>query len=92
MSADQKVNELKAWHLLLEDDAYRLDMPEDFHQTLLRRADELVLQQVINLEEWQRLKNTADKVYEQTMQALQEHRRDRLDTVSIDLEIIRQDV
>ena len=92
MSADQKVNELKAWHLLLEDDAYRLDMPEDFHQTLLRRADELVLQQVINLEEWQRLKNTADMVYEQTMQVLQEHRRDRLDTVSIDLDINRRDV
>ncbi|EKN46814.1 MULTISPECIES: hypothetical protein [Pseudomonas] len=85
MTRNDKQMELKAWHLLLEDDTYRLDLPDDFYQTLIRRADELVLREVITLQEWQRLKDTADAVYEKTLQSLSTLQRDRLDTVSIDL-------
>lgn len=85
MARNDKQMELKAWHLLLEDDTYRLDLPDDFYQTLIRRADELVLREVITLQEWQRLKDTADAVYEKTLQSLSTLQRDRLDTVSIDL-------
>ena len=85
MTRNDKQMELKAWHLLLEDDTYRLDLPDDFYQTLIRRADELVLRGVITLQEWQRLKDTADAVYEKTLQSLSTLQRDRLDTVSIDL-------
>ncbi|WP_122454931.1 hypothetical protein [Pseudomonas viridiflava] len=85
MTRNNKQMELKAWHLLLEDDTYRLDLPDDFYQTLIRRADELVLREVITLQEWQRLKDTADAVYEKTLQSLSTLQRDRLDTVSIDL-------
>ncbi|WP_122414699.1 hypothetical protein [Pseudomonas viridiflava] len=85
MTRNDKQMELKAWHLLLEDDTYRLDLPDDFCQTLIRRADELVLREVITLQEWQRLKDTADAVYEKTLQSLSTLQRDRLDTVSIDL-------
>ncbi|KPY40058.1 MULTISPECIES: hypothetical protein [Pseudomonas syringae group] len=85
MTTSNKQMELKAWHLLLEDDTYRLDLPDDFYQTLIRRADELVLREVITLQEWQRLKDTADAVYEKTLQSLSTLQRDRLDTVSIDL-------
>ena len=85
MITSNKQIELKAWHLLLEDDTYRLDLPDDFYQTLIRRADELVLREVITLQEWQRLKDTADAVYEKTLQSLSTLQRDRLDTVSIDL-------
>ncbi|WP_122574565.1 hypothetical protein [Pseudomonas viridiflava] len=85
MTRSNKQMELKAWHLLLEDDTYRLDLPDDFYQTLIRRADELVLREVITLQEWQRLKDTADAVYEKTLQSLSTLQRDRLDTVSIDL-------
>ncbi|MBI6681228.1 MULTISPECIES: hypothetical protein [Pseudomonas syringae group] len=85
MTRNDKQMELKAWHLLLEDDTYRLDLPDDFYQTLIRRADELVLREVITLQEWQRLKDTADAVYEKTLKSLSTLQRDRLDTVSIDL-------
>ncbi|WP_122563980.1 hypothetical protein [Pseudomonas viridiflava] len=85
MTRNDKQMELKAWHLLLEDDTYRLDLPDDFYQTLIRRADELVLREVITLQEWQRLRDTADAVYEKTLQSLSTLQRDRLDTVSIDL-------
>ncbi|MCQ9390119.1 hypothetical protein NRB14_00750 [Pseudomonas viridiflava] len=85
MTRNDKQMELKAWHLLPEDDTYRLDLPDDFYQTLIRRADELVLREVITLQEWQRLKDTADAVYEKTLQSLSTLQRDRLDTVSIDL-------
>jgi len=85
MTRNDKQMELKAWHLLLEDDTYRLDLPDDFYQTLIRRADELVLREVITLQEWQRLKDTADAVYEKTLQSISTLQRDRLDTVSIDL-------
>ena len=85
MTRNDKQMELKAWHLLLEDDTYRLDLPDDFYQTLIRPADELVLREVITLQEWQRLKDTADAVYEKTLQSLSTLQRDRLDTVSIDL-------
>ena len=85
MTRNDKQMELKAWHLLLEDDTYRLDLPDDFYQTLIRRADELVLREVITLQEWQRLKDTADAVCEKTLQSLSTLQRDRLDTVSIDL-------
>lgn len=82
-----KQKEIRAWHLLLEDDTYRLDLPGDFHQTLIRRADELVLREVIDLAEWQQLKDAADAVYEKTLQGLSAHQRDCVDTASIDLGI-----
>ena len=85
MTRNDKQTELKARHMLLDDDSYRLDLPDDFYQTLIRRADELVLREVITLQEWQRLKDTADAVYEKTLQSLSTLQRDRLDTVSIDL-------
>jgi hypothetical protein len=87
MHNDEKDRELKAWHLLLEDDSYRLDFPDDFHQTLVVRADELVLREVITLEEWQKLKDVLDTVHRQTLQGLMAQQRDRLDTVSIDLRL-----
>lgn len=85
MTHSVKETELHAWHLLLEDDSYRLDLPDDFYQTLIHRADELVLRSVITLQEWQVLKDTADKVLLLTRQSLATHQRDRVDTVAIDL-------
>lgn len=87
MAENLKQKEIRAWHLLLEDDTYRLDLPDDFHQTLIRRADELVLREIIDLAEWQQLKNAADAVYEKTLQGLSARQRDCIDTVSINLNI-----
>ncbi|WP_411382289.1 hypothetical protein [Pseudomonas sp. MPB26] len=85
MEKSEKAMEIRAWHLLLEDDSYRLDQPDDFYRTLINRADELVLREIISLEEWQRLKDAADAVYAKTLQSLAAQQRDRLDTVAIDL-------
>jgi hypothetical protein len=87
MTNTTKEREVRAWHLLLEDDNYRLDLPDDFYQTLINRADELVLREVIDLSEWQQLKDTADEVYAKTLQGLSVCQRDRVDTVAIDLHI-----
>jgi hypothetical protein len=70
--------ELKAWRLLLEDDAYRLDFPEDYYDTLIRRADELVLHELISLEDWQLLKDAADQAYQLTVEMLARNQRDCL--------------
>jgi hypothetical protein len=42
---------------------------------------------VIDLSEWQQLKDTADEVYAKTLQGLSVCQRDRVDTVAIDLHI-----
>jgi hypothetical protein len=55
--------ELKAWHILLEDCTYRLDHPDDYHTTLLARADELLNQGVIDREQWRGLRELADAAY-----------------------------
>jgi hypothetical protein len=86
MTGTDKETELMAWQLLLEDDAYRLDKPDDFHKTLVKRADELVLREVISLQEWQKLKDTADSVYELTTRALAQNQRDCVSRIVIDLE------
>lgn len=85
MEKSEKAMEIRAWHLLLEDDSYRLDQPDDFYRTLINRADELVLREIISLEEWQRLKDAAEAVYAKTLQSLAAQQRDRLDTVAINL-------
>ncbi|MCD5996691.1 hypothetical protein KDX38_23920 [Pseudomonas sp. CDFA 602] len=85
MIKNEKERELKAWHLLLEDDTYRLEFPDDFYLTLIRRADELVLREIIDLSEWQKLKDTAEAVHEKTLHSLSIRQRDSLNTVSIDL-------
>lgn len=78
MSETDLEMELKAWRLLLEDDAYRLDFPEDYYDTLIRRADELVLHELISLQDWQLLKDAADQAYQLTMEMLARNQRDCL--------------
>ncbi|WP_196304780.1 hypothetical protein [Pseudomonas fluorescens] len=83
MSETDLEMELKAWRLLLEDDAYRLDFPEDYRDTLIGRADELVLQQFISLEDWQLLKDAADQAYQLTVEMLARNQRDCLNLASL---------
>ena len=76
MSDEHLKTALTAWRLLYEDDAYRLDHLEDYHKTLVERADELRTSGLVTLEAWQMLKTAADAAYEQTETSLREHRRD----------------
>jgi hypothetical protein len=85
MAAGPKEQEVKAWQLLLEDDAYRLDCPDDFYKTLIARADDLVLRQIINLAEWQQLKDSADAVYGRTLEGLKANQPDCIKTLLPDL-------
>ncbi|MBN6776012.1 hypothetical protein JRG42_22055 [Pseudomonas granadensis] len=80
MSETDLEMELKAWRLLLEDDAYRLDFPEDYHHTLIQRADELLLHEWITRDDWQLLKNAADQAREFTLESLAREQRDCLKT------------
>ncbi|MFG6202871.1 hypothetical protein [Pseudomonas retamae] len=75
--------ELKAWRLLLEDDAYRLDFPEHYHHTLIQRADELLLHEWITRDDWQLLKNAADQARAFTLESLAREQRDCLKISSL---------
>ncbi|MBV4484405.1 hypothetical protein HU727_002245 [Pseudomonas sp. SWRI153] len=85
MSETDLEMELKAWRLLLEDDVYRLDFPDDYHHTLIQRADELLLHEWITQNDWQLLKNAADDAYEFTLESLAREQRDCLKTSSLEL-------
>lgn len=78
MIETEKDRELKAWRLLLEDDAYRLDCPKDYHATLIQRADELLQRDVLCRDDWQLLVTAADQAYETTLDALADKQNDCL--------------
>jgi len=78
MNETEKDRELKAWRLLLEDDAYRLDYPRDYHATLIQRADELLQRAVLSRDDWQLLVTAADQAYEFTLDALCDRHNDCL--------------
>lgn len=63
MKKSEKDMEIQAWHLLLEDDAYRLDWPDDFYTVLIAAAQaagdaetqaacEKILPQEIAMAQW----------------------------------------
>ncbi|WP_415764024.1 hypothetical protein [Pseudomonas sp. CP4] len=85
MSETDLEMELKAWRLLLEDDAYRLDFPGDYHRTLIQRADELLLHEWITRDDWQLLINAADDAREFTLESLAREQRDCLKISSLRL-------
>lgn len=92
MSENDLEMELKAWRLLLEDDAYRLDFPDDYHRTLIQRADELLLHEWITLDDWQLLKNAADDAHGFTLESLARDQRDCLKTSSLRLPKAHEDI
>ncbi|MBF8779324.1 hypothetical protein [Pseudomonas fulva] len=85
MQEQDRNTALTAWRLLLEDDSYRLDWPDDYYRTLMTRADELVLSQLISLEDWQLLKDAADTALDYTRASLERQQRDRLNTATLKL-------
>ncbi|WP_256818914.1 hypothetical protein [Pseudomonas putida] len=65
LSATQllKLNWLAGWFRVLEDRALRMDSPDDYHEELLRRADEMDRQGIISWQEWRDLRREADAAY-----------------------------
>ncbi|VVO26069.1 hypothetical protein [Pseudomonas fluorescens] len=72
--SDEKA--LQAWYELLDDTGYRTDSPDAYHNALLRLAEELLKNDVINASGWMELKTLADAAYSQ---ALEEAISTRLD-------------
>ncbi|WP_229610246.1 hypothetical protein [Pseudomonas putida] len=58
-----KLNCLAGWFRVLEDRALRMDSPDDYHEELLRRADEMDRQGIISWQEWRDLRQEADAAY-----------------------------
>lgn len=65
LSAPQllKLNWLAGWFRVLEDRVLRMDSPDDYHEELLRRADEMDRQVIISWQEWRDLRREADAAY-----------------------------
>ncbi|UUD64314.1 hypothetical protein D16iCDA_00970 [Pseudomonas seleniipraecipitans] len=85
MNETAKDMELKAWRLLLEDDAYRLDCPKDYHATLLQRADELLQRGLLKADDWQLLVAAADQAYDATVEAPADKQSDCLPLATLRL-------
>lgn len=58
-----KLNVLAAWYVLLENRALRMDSPDEYHEELLRQADEMDRRGIISWQEWCELRLEADAAY-----------------------------
>ena len=60
---EQKLRGLDAWHRTLENCSLRMDCPDAYHEELLRQADEMDRQGIIDWEEWRDLRTKGDEAY-----------------------------
>lgn len=67
---DEAERELAAWHVLLDDNDYRLEYPEDYRPTLYQRAEELRLRGLIDCMERFELKEWANAAYTYTLKEI----------------------
>ncbi|MCE5976611.1 hypothetical protein [Pseudomonas sp. JR33AA] len=58
-----KLDCLAGWFRTLEDRALRMASPDDYHEELLRQADEMDRQGIISWQEWRDLRLEADAAY-----------------------------
>ncbi|GLO03176.1 hypothetical protein ACK1VC_25430 [Pseudomonas sp. XP2] len=58
-----KLNCLALWYRVLEDKVLRMDSPDDYHEELLRQADEMDRRGIITWQEWRDLRIEADEAY-----------------------------
>lgn len=60
---EQKLRALDAWHHALDNCSLRMDCPDAYHEELLRQADEMDRQGIIDWEEWRDLRTKGDEAY-----------------------------
>ncbi|MHC8366412.1 hypothetical protein ACYZT9_11115 [Pseudomonas sp. ZT5P21] len=60
---EQKLRALDSWHRALENCSLRMDCPDAYHEDLLRQADEMDRQGIIDWEEWRDLRAKGDDAY-----------------------------
>jgi hypothetical protein len=60
---ERRFRALDSWHRALENCSLRMDCPDAYHEELLRQADEMDRQGVVDWEEWRDLRVEADQAY-----------------------------
>lgn len=60
---EQKLRALDCWHRALDNCSLRMDCPDAYHEELLRQADEMDRQGIIDWEEWRDLRSKGDEAY-----------------------------
>lgn len=63
LAQEQRLCALDAWHRALDDCSLRMECPDAYHEELLRQADEMDRQGIVNWEEWRDLRVEADAAY-----------------------------
>ncbi|KAA0987871.1 hypothetical protein FQ192_18005 [Pseudomonas sp. ANT_J12] len=63
LAQEQRLYALDAWHRALDNCALRMECPDAYHEELLRQADEMDRQGIVNWEEWRDLRVEADAAY-----------------------------
>lgn len=63
LAQEQRLCALDAWHRALDDCSLRRECPDAYHEELLRQADEMDRQGIVNWEEWRDLRVEADEAY-----------------------------
>ncbi|OAI86129.1 hypothetical protein [Pseudomonas putida] len=54
---------LDAWFAIYDDHRLRRERPDDYHDELLRRADEMDRQGLVGWQQWRDLRTLADRSY-----------------------------
>lgn len=63
LAHERKLCALDSWYRALENRSLRMDCPDAYHEELIRQADEMDRQGVVNWEEWRDLRLEADQSY-----------------------------
>ena len=80
MSVDRNTPELKAWYAVLDDQSYRLESPDAYHQALVSLAQALLDDGAIEWDNWLALKAMADEANTHAIEAAVEAKVDDPDT------------
>jgi hypothetical protein len=59
----RKLCALDAWHRTFENSSLRRECPDAYHEELLRQADEMDRQGIIDWQEWRALRKQGDEAY-----------------------------
>lgn len=59
----RRLSALDSWHRALDNCTLRMDCPDTYHEELLRQADEMDRQGIVDWEEWRDLRVEADQAY-----------------------------
>jgi len=59
----RKLCALDAWHRAFENSSLRRECPDAYHEELLRQADEMDRQGIIDWQEWRALRKQGDEAY-----------------------------